>query len=137
MRHSTKLEIDEYVMAFIQQDIISLGCLLPACQPCVLWWPVLERGGYPRSHDWEGVGIHAPWYTSHSLVYLPHHLWYWPFWYTHPTPPLWYTHPCSIPPPPGRDMRPGIPTHSEGTWDQACTPQCGSCTPVFEFEFRI
>ena len=34
------------------QERIPVGCVPPALQPYVLWWPPLDvsAGGYPRSH---------------------------------------------------------------------------------------
>ena len=43
-----------------KQESIPLGCVAPACQPYVFWWPLL--GG--NTSGWgDGGYIHPPWYS--------------------------------------------------------------------------
>ena len=94
-----------------EDDSIPVWCVLPACQPYVLWWlplGVSTRSGLISEVPCWGCGgggkrvIHTLWYTC-------------PLWHNCP---LIYSHHLEYPPPCF-----GIPTRwIEGTWDKAYPP---------------
>ena len=112
-----------------KQDSIQEGCVLPACQLYMLWWPplgVVTWGGYPRSHV-QGIYIPIPLvYPPQKpgippLVYplpydIPHKHTHSPWTYPLSIPTTW-TYPCPLSwKGPGirhtlrRDLGPGITT---------------------------
>ena len=81
-----------------KQERILVGCVTPACQPYMLWWPLLgvstRVGGYPRYHVW-GVGG----YTYLSSYSPPSGILASALWYTRSA--LWYKDPSGRTPPHG------------------------------------